>query len=59
MAFPGGVLSAAALGYVAAVLGAGGAVTGGADPSCATLDVIAAEDVPPPGASLWHAGAMD
>lgn len=53
MAFPGSVLTAEALSYCAAVLAAGGAVTGGADPSCATLDVVAAEDVPPPGASLW------
>ena len=56
MAFPGSVLTPQALAYVAAVLAAGGAVTGGADPSCDTLDVVAAEDVPPPGASLWEGG---
>ena len=55
MAFPGSVLSGETLRYCAAVLAAGGAVTGGADPACATLDVIAADDLPPPGASLWDA----
>ena len=54
MAFPGSMLTAEALRYCAAVLAAGGAVTGAADPACATLDVLA--DAPPPGASLW-AGA--
>ncbi len=53
MAFPGTVLTQEALQYVAVVLQAGGAVTGGADPSCETLDVVAAADTPPPGASLW------
>jgi hypothetical protein len=49
------VLTPQALAYVDAVLAAGGAITGGADPSCETLDVIARDDVPPPGASLWDA----
>jgi hypothetical protein len=58
VAFPGAVLTPAALAYCAAVLAAGGAVTGTADPSCAYLDVIAQEEVPPPGASLWDGGAL-
>jgi hypothetical protein len=55
VAFPGSVLSAETLRYCAAVVAAGGAVTGGADPSCALLDVVARKDEPLPGASLWDA----
>ena len=55
MAFPGSVLTPEALRYCAAVLAAGGAVTGGADPACATLDCVAQAEQPPPGASLWDA----
>lgn len=53
VAFPGSVLTAEALRYCAAVLAAGGAVTGGADPVCASLDCVAQAEEPPPGASLW------
>ena len=55
MAFPGSELTAEALRYCAAVLAAGGAVTGGADPACASLDCVAQDEQPPPGASLWDA----
>ena len=55
VAFPGSVLSAETLRYCAAVVAAGGAVTGGADPSCSGLDVVAQRDEPQPGASLWDA----
>lgn len=55
MAFPGSVLTAATLRYCAAVVAAGGAVTGGADPYCAHLDVVARPDEPRPGTSLWDA----
>jgi hypothetical protein len=49
------VLTAETLRYCGAVVAAGGAVTGGADPECASLDVVARDDAPPPGASLWDA----
>jgi hypothetical protein len=55
VAFPGSVLTAETLRYCGAVVAAGGAVTGGADPECASLDVVARDDAPPPGASLWDA----
>ena len=50
LAFAGSLLTAEALAYLRAVLAAGGAVTGGADSSCATLQCVVEADVP---ASLW------
>ena len=53
VAFPGARLTRDALNYLDAVRACGGAVTGGEDASGATVCVVAEEDAPPEGASLW------